>query len=67
MVEPRGRVLVHQYFYKRLSEIDEEEREVIRAIRTKVALVPLCDKLRQLDIEKRVIMQVYDELKLLYW
>lgn len=63
MTEPYARVLLHEYFYKRLSELDETERELISAIRTKTGLVILCDKLRAVEIEKQVIIRLYEELR----
>ena len=66
MPEPYERRLIHEYFYKRLSDLDEEQRKVISAIRTKSGLVILCDKLRALELEKRVVVDIYEELKYFY-
>lgn len=61
-----GRKLFHEYFYKRLSELDDEERQVINAIRTKTGLVILCDKLRALELEKQVVTSIYEDLRLFF-
>jgi len=55
--------LIHEYFYRRLCELDEEQRTVISALRTKAGLVILCDKLRGLETEKRVLIGIYEDLK----
>jgi hypothetical protein len=66
MAEPWARTLMHEYFYKRLSDLDEEQRELIYAIRTKRSLIVLLDKLRYLEIEKLVTMRLYEEMKCLF-
>lgn len=66
MTEPYERILLHEYFYRRLTNIDEEQRKVISAIRTKPGLVILCDKLRALELEKMVVTHMYEELKLFF-
>lgn len=66
MAEPWARTLVHEYFYKRLSELDEEQRQLIYALRTKRSLIVLLDKLRYLEIEKLVTMRLYEEMKHLF-
>ena len=66
MVDGYGKNLLHEYFYKRLCEVDEEQRSIISAMRTKQGLIILCDKLRALDIEKQVIQGIYEELKYIY-
>ena len=63
MFEPWARVLVHEYFYKRLSDLDEDQRKLIYALRTKRSLIVLLDKLRYLEIEKMVLLRVYEDLK----
>lgn len=63
MVEPWARVLVHEYFYKRLSDLDEDQRKLIYALRTKRSLIPAVDKLRSLELEKMVLLRVYEDLK----
>ena len=63
MVEPWARVLVHEYFYKRLSDLDEDQRKLIYALRTKRSLIPALDKLRALELEKHVLLRVYEDLK----
>lgn len=65
MFEPFGRVIVHEYFYKRFCEIDDEMQSLIRQIRTKSGLVILCDRLRALEMEKVVLVKVYEDLKTL--
>jgi hypothetical protein len=66
MPEPWSRILVHEYFYKRLSDLDEEQRQLIYALRTKRSLIVLLDKLRYLEIEKQVTMRLYEEMKHLF-
>lgn len=63
MFEPWARVLVHEYFYKRLSDLDEEGRELIYTLRTKRSLIPALDKLRYIELEKQVLLRVYEDLK----
>jgi len=58
--------LIHEYFYKRLSEIDEQEQRLIYALRTKKGLLVVCDQLRVLEIEKMVTMRLYEEMKMLF-
>jgi len=66
MTEPYSRILIHEYFYKRLSEIDEQEQRLIYALRTKKGLLVVCDQLRVLEIEKMVTMRLYEEMKMLF-
>lgn len=63
MSEPWGRILVCEYFYKRLSELDDEQRKLIYTLRTKRSLIPALDKLRSLELEKMVLLRVYEDLK----
>lgn len=53
----------HEYFYKQFSEIDEEQRRLISAIRTKTGLVVLCDQLRETEIKKQALLRVYLDLR----
>lgn len=66
MAEPWSRILVHEYFYKKLSDLDEEQRQLICAIRTKRSLIILLDKLRALELEKMVLLRIYEEMKYLF-
>jgi len=66
MHDPFERVLLHEYFYKRLCEVDEEIYSTICAMRTKRGLIILCDKLRALELEKLILMRVYEDLKVFY-
>ena len=66
MVDSSERTLIHEYFYKRLSELDEEQRSLIYTMRTKTGLLILCDKLRALEVEKLVLMRVYEDLKVFF-
>jgi hypothetical protein len=66
MSEPPERILVYEYFYKRLCEVDEEIYNTIAAIRTKKGLIILCDRLRALEVEKQVLMRVYDDLRVFF-
>ncbi len=52
-----------EYFYMRLSEIDEQERDLLYTMRTKKGLLVACDKLRALEQEKLVLMRVYKDLR----
>ena len=63
MPEPFERILMHEYFYKRLTELDEEQRSIIYTMRTKRGLLILCDRLRALELEKLVLMRVYEDMK----
>ena len=63
MAEPWARVLVHEYFYKRFSDLDEEERKLIYTLRTKRSLIPALDKLRYIELEKQILLRVYEDLK----
>lgn len=63
MSEPWARVLLHEYFYKRFTEIDEEERQLIYTIRTKPGRIVAIERLWQLEVEKHVLMGVYMDLK----
>ena len=63
MAEPWARVLVHEYFYKRFCELDDEERKLIYTLRTKNTLIPALDKLRELELEKLILLRVYEDLK----
>ena len=63
MSENLTRTLFHEYFYKRLTELEEEQRKVVYALRTKTGLLILCDKLRWLEAEKLALMRVYEDLK----
>ena len=65
MSEPWGRILVHEYFYKKLCDLDEEQRDLIYTLRTKRSLIPALDKLRALELEKHVLLRVYEDLKYL--
>ncbi len=56
-------VLFQEYFYKRLSELDEAQRELLYTMRTKKSILILCDKLRALEQEKLVLMRVYEDLR----
>lgn len=58
------RNLLHEYFFGRLTELDEEERRIISAIRTKTGLLMLCDQLRAVELEKGIITRIYDDLRL---
>ena len=66
MPEPFERVVFHEYFYKRLSELEDEVFGVVSAMRTKKGLLILCDRLRALEVEKQVLMRVYEDLRLLF-
>lgn len=66
MTTDYGKELLHKYFFRRLCLLDDEERKIISAMRTKTGLVILCDKLRHIEIEKQVIQGVYEELKYFY-
>ena len=63
MAEPWARILVHEYFYKKLCDLDEEQRDLIYTLRTKRSLIPALDKLRALELEKMVLLRVYEDLK----
>lgn len=63
MAEPWARVLLHEYFYKRFSELDQEQRDIIYAMRTKMGLIIQIEKLWLLEIEKHVLQRVYHDLK----
>jgi len=58
--------IFYEYFYNYLTELDEEQRKLISAIRTKTGLVILCDRLKAIEVEKQVVMRVYEELKVLF-
>lgn len=58
-----SRELLHEYFYVRLSELSEKESTLITALRTKKELLVLSDKLRALELERLIVMQVYEELR----
>ena len=55
--------MLHEYFYNRLTELDEEQRSIICTMRTKTGLIILCDKLRALEAEKLALMRVYEDLR----
>jgi hypothetical protein len=63
MSEPWGRILVCEYFYKRLSELDDEQRKLIYTLRTKRSLIPALDKLRYIELEKQILLRIYEDLK----
>ena len=58
--------LLPEYFYRKLTRLDEKEDELIRAMRTKRGMYLLCDQLKTLAIEKRIVQQIHDEL-LPFW
>lgn len=58
--------LLREYFYVRLSELCDKESELIAALRTKRELLVLSDKLRALELEKLIVTQVYEELRLFF-
>ena len=66
MHEPPERTLLHEYFFKRLCEVDDEIFSTVCAMRTKKGLIILCDRLRVLEMEKLVLMRVYEDLKVFF-
>ena len=61
------RAILHEYYFRRLAELDDRENEIIVQIRQKRCLYILCDELRLISIEKQVILRMYEELRLLIW
>lgn len=57
--------LLHEYFYKRLTDIDEEISDLVYAMRTKKTLILACERIRELDLEKAVLVRVYNDLRLI--
>jgi hypothetical protein len=55
--------LLAEYFYAQICHVENLQDETITAMRTKKGLVILSDKLRALEIEKKVLMQVWSDLQ----
>ena len=55
--------LISEYFFRQLCALEEKQTELVLAIRTKKGLLILCDKLRELEVEKRILIKVYEDLK----
>ena len=55
--------LISEYFFRQLCALEEKQTELVLAIRTKKGLLILCDKLRELEVEKRILIRVYEDLK----
>lgn len=61
-------IYLREWFHKRLDKVYGEQREIICAIRqnhSASSLLMQCDKLRTLEVEKLVILRLYEELKYL--
>jgi len=61
-----GLILIHEYFYKELCRLDEGIYNTVSAMRTKRGLIILCDRLRAMELEKQVLMRVYEDLRLFF-
>ena len=59
-----AKVTLHEYFYKRLCDYEYQEEELIRSLRTKKGIIPLCEGLREIHLKKLETMAIYDELRL---
>ena len=52
-----------EYFYMKFLRIEEKEEELFRKMRTKKGLLVLADQLRNLETEKKVVQEIYEEIK----
>ena len=54
---------IHEYFYRRHSELDDLELQLLSTMRTKRTLLILCDKLREIELERLILMRIYDDIR----
>ena len=56
-------LIFNEYMYRRLSEISDEQEQVVLSIRLKKGILILSDRLRALEVEKCHLIRVYEDLR----
>lgn len=56
-------IIFHEYIYKKLCELEEQQETILYAMRTKKGLLILSDKLWEIEVQKAYLTSLYNELK----